>query len=95
MKRRPPQRVLSAKTLNAILEDPNEASKSNDNKISNTLYDRFGKEESIWFLVDVWFDDSTELTRDTKAKSYERELRKEKYVQYLKYMMDGQKYYIG
>ena len=60
-----------------------------------TLYTQFGGETQIRILVNNWFDISIELQHGLSKKSTEYQMRKEKYVQFIKYLLGGQKYYIG
>ena len=47
-------------------------------------------------LVDYWFSNTEELsTENIDEQSNEHLLRKEKYVQFLIYMMSGSQFYIG
>ena len=60
-----------------------------------TLFDKFGGESNLRKLVDNWFATSSKFQADKYANLSDYNLRKEKYVQFLKTMMDDQKFYVG
>ena len=87
--------VMKNGKIQTVSEDPNETDESKNPSLVaevETLYERFGKEENLRILVDNWFECAEELQVD---ESGSLDLRKEKYVQFLKTLMGGQSFYIG
>ena len=58
-------------------EKANTSNTSSDK--NQTLFERFGGEESLMILVELWIESSMDMKAQMQSDSEELELRKEKY----------------
>ena len=67
----------------------------NQELLNLTLFEKFGGDRNVEILVKLWMQKTKGLNFNERDISGNAELRQEKYIQFMKSLLDGQRFYIG